>query len=65
MANGNHLRYYDSKRVRREAQNKRRMVLRLRATGKTLQQIAEMWGISRQRVGQIDKKAREMLRRTT
>lgn len=64
MSEQSYFRYWDVKRVRRDAANKRRMLLRLRATGKSLKQIAEMWGISRQRVGQIEKKAIEMARRT-
>jgi len=44
---------YDMVGVMREAKKRRKEVLRLRKQGKTTQQIAALWGVTRQRVDQI------------
>ena len=51
---------YDMIAVMRQAQRRRKEGLRLRAAGKTLQEIADLWGITRQRVHDILKRAQKV-----
>lgn len=47
-------------RVRRAAALRRARVLTLRNQGYTLQAIADQWGISRQKIHQLEKRARKL-----
>lgn len=48
---------YDPVAIWKLAQARRRQALKLRAEGKTLQEIGEIMGVTHQRVAQIIKKA--------
>lgn len=50
---------YNHLAVLKQALERRRKLLELRMQGKSLQEIANLWGISRQRVAEIAARAKQ------